>query len=100
MVLRILFLAVLIWLTKIVVSAQSPQPNEPHTVVDYYMLLPDKYFEANRDERLHWMLDPKRRRNSRYIKWLPVRTRRWCSNGHLCLPVQEIERHLSDGSWL
>jgi len=60
MVLRILFLAVLIWLTKIVVSAQSPQPNEPHTVVDYYMLLPDKYFEANRDERLHWMLDPKR----------------------------------------
>jgi hypothetical protein len=24
------------------------------------MLLPDKYFEANRDQRLHWMLDPKR----------------------------------------
>lgn len=96
MVLRILFLAVLIWLTKIVVSAQSPQPNEPHTVVDYYMLLPDKYFEANRDER--------------YIGcWIPsggaivdisngyLYAR---SNGHLCLPVQEIERHLSDGSWL
>ena len=24
------------------------------------MLLPDKYFEANPDQRLHWMLDPKR----------------------------------------
>lgn len=40
------------------VGAQSANP--PRTVVDYYMLLPDKYFEANRDQRLHWMLDPKR----------------------------------------
>ena len=48
MVLRILFLAVLIWLTKIVVSAQSPQPNEPHTVVDYYMhpTPPIRYFSS------------------------------------------------------
>jgi len=36
------------------------QATQPLTVVDYYMLLPDKYFEANREQRLHWMLDPKR----------------------------------------
>ena len=40
--------------------APGQSPERPRTVVDYYMLLPDKYFEANRDERLHWMLDPKR----------------------------------------
>ena len=41
-------------------AAQSVNANHPRTVVDYYMLLPDKYFEADRDQRLHWMLDPKR----------------------------------------
>ena len=43
-------------------SAQTKmaQSSQPRTVVDYYMLLPDKYFEANQKQRLHWMLDPKR----------------------------------------
>jgi hypothetical protein len=43
-------------------SAQTKTPGsaEPRTVVDYYLLLPDKYFEGDRDMRLHWMLDPKR----------------------------------------
>ncbi len=45
--------------------AMSAQTNtsrstQSRNVVDYYMLLPDKYFEADREQRLHWMLDPKR----------------------------------------
>ena len=38
-------------------SAQSPTPR---TVLDYYLLLPEKYFEANRELRVKWMLDPGR----------------------------------------
>jgi len=34
--------------------------EEPKTVLDYYLLLPDKYFEANEEQRVKWMLDPKR----------------------------------------
>src|ERR1700704_1072495 len=36
------------------------QVSEPRTVRDYYLLLPDKYFEADREQRVKWMLDPKR----------------------------------------
>jgi hypothetical protein len=43
-----------------IAQAKMPQPTQPQTVLDYYMLLPDRYFEANREQRLHWMLDPKR----------------------------------------
>lgn len=32
----------------------------PHTVLDYYRLLPNKYFEASEEERIKWMLDPRR----------------------------------------
>ena len=28
--------------------------------MDYYLLLPEKYFEANKEQRIKWMLDPKR----------------------------------------
>ena len=38
-------------------AAQSPQPQ---TVLDYYQLLPEKYFEASKEQRIKWMLDPKR----------------------------------------
>jgi hypothetical protein len=38
----------------------AAQTAEPCTVRDYYLLLPDKYFEANREQRVKWMLDPKR----------------------------------------
>ena len=41
-------------------QSRTQQSTPPRTVVDYYMLLPDKYFEANSEQRLHWMLDPKR----------------------------------------
>ena len=45
-------------------SLQPPtiayQTSKPRTVLDYYLLLPDKYFEANREQRVKWMLDPKR----------------------------------------
>ena len=41
-------------------QTKIPQSTRPQTVLDYYMLLPDRYFEANREQRLHWMLDPKR----------------------------------------
>jgi hypothetical protein len=35
------------------------QTSQPRTVRDYYLLLPDKYFEANQEQRVKWMLDPK-----------------------------------------
>ena len=58
---RLFSLALLGFLTCLagVVACAQSSPR-PHTVVDYYMLLPDKYFEANLEQRLHWMLDPKR----------------------------------------
>ena len=47
-----------------VISAQSStmtyQTPKPHTVLDYYELLPEKYFEANEEQRVKWMLDPRR----------------------------------------
>ena len=47
-----------------VLSAESPSITlktlNPHTVLDYYLLLPEKYFEANKEERVKWMLDPRR----------------------------------------
>lgn len=33
---------------------------EPKSVVDYYRLLPDKYFEADEKQRVNWMLDTRR----------------------------------------
>jgi hypothetical protein len=36
------------------------QPTVPKTILDYYLLLPDKYFEANKEQRVKWMLDPHR----------------------------------------
>ena len=36
------------------------QPPQPKTVLDYYKLLPDKYFETDPQQRVNWMLDPKR----------------------------------------
>jgi hypothetical protein len=43
-------------------SAQTKRSEsiQPKNIVDFYLLLPDKYFEADRDQRLHWMLDPAR----------------------------------------
>ena len=38
----------------------NPRWQEPKTVLDYYLLLPDEYFEANEEQRVKWMLDPKR----------------------------------------
>ena len=64
MLLRSLYfrLAVLFALALLASHFQTTnaQARRPLTVVDYYMLLPDKYFEADREQRLHWMLDPKR----------------------------------------
>ncbi len=44
-------------LSAITISAQT---SGPRTVLDYYKILPDKFFEADRKQRLDWMLDPKR----------------------------------------
>jgi len=33
---------------------------EPKSVLDYYLLLPDKYFEANQEERVKFMLNERR----------------------------------------
>ena len=41
-------------------SFSVAQSSTPRTVLDYYLLLPDKYFEANKEQRVKWMLDPKR----------------------------------------
>ncbi|MCM3900517.1 MAG: hypothetical protein ND866_02310 [Pyrinomonadaceae bacterium] len=34
--------------------------SKPKTVLDYYLLLPEKYFEADNEQRVKWMLDPSR----------------------------------------
>lgn len=53
--LRILLLAVFLFQ-----SISDAQSSLPKTVLDYYLLLPEKYFEANREQRVKWMLDPGR----------------------------------------
>jgi hypothetical protein len=40
-------------------STVTSQPR-PKTVVDYYKILPERYFEADRNQRINWMLDPER----------------------------------------
>ena len=41
-------------------STSLAQGSGARTVLDYYLLLPDKYFEANREQRVKWMLDSNR----------------------------------------
>jgi hypothetical protein len=41
-------------------STSDAQLSPPKTVLDYYLLLPEKYFEANKEQRVKWMLDPRR----------------------------------------
>ena len=41
-------------------SFSAAQSSTPRTVLDYYLLLPEKYFEANKEQRVKLMLDPKR----------------------------------------
>jgi hypothetical protein len=41
-------------------STGPAQSSPPKTVLDYYLLLPDKYFEANKEQRVKWMLDSRR----------------------------------------
>ncbi len=69
MFLRAFRLALLIAIASISLNAIFNLPSsarvflqsaQPHTVIDYYRLLPDKYFEATREQRFSWMLDPKR----------------------------------------
>jgi len=36
------------------------QSTQSKTVKDYYLRLPKKYFEANQEQRVNWMLNPKR----------------------------------------
>ena len=38
----------------------APANSRPKTVLDYYLLLPEEFFEASKEERVNWMLDPKR----------------------------------------
>ena len=56
MILRIVLLVVL----GAVGAQLNAQTSQPRNVRDYYLLLPDKYFEADAEQRVHWMLDPKR----------------------------------------
>jgi len=39
-------------------SISAAQSSPPKTVLDYYLLLPEKYFEANKEQRVKWILDP------------------------------------------
>ena len=41
-------------------SISAAQSSPPKTVLDYYLLLSEKYFEANKEQRVKWMLDPNR----------------------------------------
>src|SRR5437764_5241493 len=47
-------------LVSICALAVKTQGQRPRTVLDYYRLLPGKYFEANLEQRINFMLDPKR----------------------------------------
>ena len=47
-------------LVSICALAVKTQGQPPRTVLDYYRLLPGKYFEANFEQRMNFMLDPKR----------------------------------------
>jgi hypothetical protein len=44
----------------LVPSIGAAQSAPPRTVLDYYLLLPEKYFEANKEQRVKWMLDGRR----------------------------------------
>ena len=57
MTLRTILLVVV---TALGVQLANAQASQPRNVRDYYLLLPDKYFEANAEQRVKWMLDPKR----------------------------------------
>lgn len=53
-------LCLLIVLLALFHSISAAQSSDPKTVLDYYVLLPDKYFEANKEQRVEWMLNPGR----------------------------------------
>src|SRR5437667_7782705 len=47
-------------LTVVAAALTVTSQPRPKTVVDYYKILPERYFEADRNQRINWMLDPKR----------------------------------------
>jgi hypothetical protein len=55
-----LLLPFIITVASLANAQKPPRTTRLLTVLDYYLLLPDKYFEADREQRAHWMLDPKR----------------------------------------
>src|SRR6185503_973034 len=57
MIARIVFLLLI---TAVGAQIVAAQPNAPRNVRDYYLLLPDKFFETDKDQRVKLMLDPKR----------------------------------------
>jgi len=57
---RITRLLIFSFASQFVFAATSVQTTRPQTVLDYYLLLPDKYFEADREQRVRWMLDTTR----------------------------------------
>jgi len=57
---RTLYLFIVVAVIGAQSSTMSSQTPKPHTVLDYYELLPEKYFEANAEQRVEWMLDPRR----------------------------------------
>ena len=54
---KLLLTLLAVFLSQSISAAQS---SPPKTVLDYYLLLPEKYFEANKEQRVKWMLDPSR----------------------------------------
>ena len=51
---------VILFATILCESSSFAQGSDPKTVLDYYLLLPEKYFEANKEQRVKWMLDSNR----------------------------------------
>jgi hypothetical protein len=54
---KLLLTLLAVFLSQSISAAQS---SPPKTVLDYYLLLPEKYFEANKEQRVKWMLDLRR----------------------------------------
>src|SRR5215216_2595535 len=73
-------------------SISAAQSSPPKTVLDYYLLLPEKYFEANKEQRVKWMLDPGNGSSAGYKEWIHLRGGRRGTDTYLCLPIQKTAR--------
>jgi len=54
---RLVWFLIALLTVVLIQSISAAQSSGPKTVLDYYLLLPEKYFEASKEQRIKWMLD-------------------------------------------